>query len=391
MNKLLSTHELFLVALILVACAPIVSPAPATPTFPPASIAESATLTPIPTLGSESSWLDPAVQTSVIVGRPSSSGEDIYRLASDGSVPTKLTTLSDLFRVIASPKGKYLALQTRPSEGVLQDVLSLLSLSDQKIDPIAKNTWITSLAWAPSEDALAYTQWTNNGVQVVLYDLTSQQTRTLFEWNGNGPWEITAWVLGGEKLLLQHIVGGGLLSDQAALLDIHTNEIQIIYKDETQLTGIVSAAPGGQVALVTQALSTTAPRVKLQLLDLTSGALTPLIEREDANALIASVLVWSPDGKRVAFTVSDKSEKGATGIDKIVVLDVGSGQASDVTEVAGNGILARPMAWLSDDMLLARNLGGESLDEVLYTIRVDGSGTHLLINLSGGRFLAVLP
>ncbi|PIW20296.1 MAG: hypothetical protein COW33_02775 [Anaerolineae bacterium CG17_big_fil_post_rev_8_21_14_2_50_57_27] len=383
----------FLVVSILIACAPVASPAPASPsTLTPLPVIEIGTPTLIPTLGSESAWLEPAVHKSIVFERPSlSGGQDIYRLSPDGSPPTKLTNIYNLFQVLASPNGKYLAIQTRLPEGVEHDVLVLLSLSDLSLNPVAENTWITTLAWAPSGDALAYTQWANNGVQVILYDLTSQKLQTLLEWGGSGPWEITAWVLGGEKLLLQHLAGGGLLSDQVALLSIQPSEMQIIYTDSTKLTGIVSAATGGQVALVTQAVSTTNPRVKLQRLDLISGSFTPLIERGDANALVASVLDWSPDGKRVAFTVSDRIEKGTSGVDKIVVLDVGSGEVSIVTEVAGTGILARPLAWLSDEILLARNLGGEALDEVLYTIRVDGSGMQRILNLSGGRFLTTLP
>ncbi len=198
-------------------------------------------------------------------------------------------------------------------------------------------------------------------------------------------------LLGQKKLLLSHLVGGGMLNDRVALLDTQTGEMQTVYTDPNKLTSIVSAAPGGETAIVARKESTTNPRVKLQRLDLMNGSLTPLIEQEDANTLIASVLVWSPARNKVAFTVVNSFEKGSQGVNKIVVLNIDTGRVSTVVEVANPALLARPLAWLSGNVLLVNNLGGEALDQVLYSIHIDGTGIQRILSLSGGRFLTVLP
>lgn len=350
------------------------------------------TPTLVPTLGAETTWLEPQARLAILFARPSpSGGQDLYRLSPDGRPPIRLINLQgDLFKASASPDGTFLAIHTRPREGVNRDMLSLLSLSDLRLDGVVQNTWITTMAWAPSGSAVAFSRWTDGSVQVVYYDLTTHRLRTLFEWRGSGPWDIVGWVLGGEKLLLSHLAGGGLLYDQVALLDAQTTEVKIIYTDPTKLTSIVSAAPGGRVALIGQAESTTDPRIRLQRLDLTNNSLTPLIEPEDVNALVASVPVWSPTGKRVAFTVSTSLGKGARGVDRIVILDVGSGAVSTVAEIAAPGLPAFPLAWLSEEVLLASNLGGEN-HEVLYSIRIDGTGMQRILDLGGGLWLTVSP
>ncbi|HXF68681.1 MAG TPA: WD40 repeat domain-containing protein [Thermoflexus sp.] len=359
---------------------------------PPLQEAAGGTPTPVPTLEAEPAWLEPQARLALIFKRPSPlGGQDLYRLSPDGRPPVRLLNLQDeLFRASASPDGKFLAIHTRPREGAKRDKLFLLSLSDLSLDLVTQDTWITTMAWAPSGSALTFSQWTDGSVQIVSYDLTAHRLRTLFEWRGSGPWDIVGWVLDDGKLLLSHLAGGGLLIDQLDLLDVQTAEVKTVYTDSTKLTSIVSVAPGGRVALVGQLRSTTDPRVRLQRLDLTNNRLTPLMEPEDANALVASVPVWSPTGKRVAFTVSSSFGKGAQGVDRIVILDVESGEVSTVVEFANPSPLAFPLAWLSEEVLLVSNLSEEST-EVLYSIRTDGTGMQRILDLSGGRWLTVSP
>ncbi len=198
MIKRLLASAVVLIVMTFTACTLSISPVEGKATPSPLSQKPTGgTLTPIPTLGAETAWLEPQSRQSLIFERPSpSGGQDLYRLPPDGSSPIKLTNIQEeLFYVSASPDGKFLAIQTRPPAGVNHDVLSLLSLSDLRLSPVVKETWITTIAWSPAGDALVFSEWTENGVSIVYYDLTSKQIRTIIILHEAGPWSIVSWAL----------------------------------------------------------------------------------------------------------------------------------------------------------------------------------------------------
>ena len=359
------------------------------------------TPTPIPTLGGETTWQEPLAQRSVILERPSPSGGiDLYLLSPDGRPPIRLAHLSeDVFQARASPDGRWLAVQTRPHEGVGRDVLYLLSLLDLRFHPVIQNSWITSLAWAPSGDALAFSQWTDGPVRIMLYDLIRQQTSLLVEERDSGPWSVEGWV-GKQKLVLSRLRGGGLMIDQIALLDLQTRRLEILYTDPTAHTTMASVSPDGRTILIGQAESLPALSIQVLRLDLADRHLTPLVKREDPEAMMLTVPVWSPSGTRVAFVAAagyapGSSEKGGgkevPQAQRVVILDVQNGHTSRVVEVPSPNPSIQVLAWLSEEVLLITTLEEQLNDLVLYSIRTDGTGKQRILDLGGGRFLTTLP
>lgn len=371
----------------------------ATASLPPMPIFY--TPTPIPTLGGETTWQEPLAQRSVILERPSPSGGiDLYRLSPDGRPPIRLAHLpEEVFQAQASPDGRWLAVQTRPHEGVGRDVLYLLSLLDLRFHPVIQNSWITSLAWAPSGDALAFSQWTDGPVQIMLYDLIRQQTSLLVEKRDSGPWSVEGWV-GKQELVLSHLRGGGLMIDQIALLDLQTRRMEILYTDPTAHTTMASVSPDGRTILIGQAESLPALSIQVLRLDLADRQLTPLVKREDPEAMMLTVPVWSPSGTRVAFVAAagyapGSSEKGGgkevPQAQRVVILDVQNGHTSRVVEVPSPNPSIQVLAWLSEEVLLITILEEQLNGPVLYSIRTDGTGKRRILDLGGGRFLTVSP
>jgi Tol biopolymer transport system component len=304
-----------------------------------------------------------------------------------------------VFQARASPDGRWLAVQTRPQEGVGRDVLYLLSLLDLRFHPVIQNSWITSLAWAPSGDALAFSQWTDGPVQIMLYDLIRQQTSLLVEERDSGPWSVEGWV-GKQKLVLSRLRGGGLMIDQIALLDLQTRRLEILYTDPTAHTTMASVSPDGRTILIGQAESLPALSIQVLHLDLADRHLTPLIKREDPEAMMLTVPVWSPSGTRVAFVAAagyapGSSEKGGgkevPQAQRVVILDVQNGHTSRVVEVPSPNPSIQVLAWLSEEVLLITTLEEQLNDLVLYSIRTDGTGKQRILDLGGGRFLTTLP
>ncbi len=76
-------------------------------------------------------------------------------------------------------------------------------------------------------------------------------------------------------MLVAHFLGGGLLYDEAALLDVSTGSITTIYSDADRLTQAVIPSPDGRVAIVYKRSPSNLDASGMFLLELTSGTLTP--------------------------------------------------------------------------------------------------------------------
>ncbi len=371
--------------------APIPTPVPtlgATQPAPPPSVP---TPTPVPTLGAETRWKEPEAARAVVVEVPApSSGQDLYLVKPDGSPPILLAHFQEnVDAAQASPDGKYLALKTSPHYGVGNEDLLLLSMEDRRVTPIDRDTNIYSFAWAPTGDAIAYSAIPEaRRLQIMLYTLGETAPRVLFEWKGIGGWRVVGWDSAGKKVFLAHHIGGGLLGDEVVLLDVATGEMERIYEDPEKRTAWVLPAPDGKVVFITRIADIHSPEQELLLLDVTSGALTSLAKPGDPASPLASMPLWSPDSRRLAYTVTERAPKGTATPWRVVILDVFSNRLSVVTEVAAPGILVRPLGWASHHVLVVNNLGGEALEQVVYSIRDDGTNA---LRITWGRFLATVP
>ncbi len=112
-----------------------------------------------------------------------------------------------------------------------------------------------------------------------------------------------------------------------------------------------------------------------------------MIEPGAPGLFIASSPVWSSDGRRVALTVSDQPQRGIPIPLRIIVVDI-AGQRSEALRVETPPMSIRPLGWASDDVLIVNNLGGEALDQVVYSVHDDGSQAQ---KVSWGRFLTTVP
>lgn len=370
--------------------APIPTPVPTlggTQLAPPPSLPIP---TPVPTLGAER-WNEPKADRAIVVEVPAPSrGQDLYLVKPDGSPPIPLAHFREnVDAAQASPDGKYLALKTSPHYGVGNEDLLLLSMKDRRVTPIDRDTNIYSFAWAPTGDAIVYSAIPEaRRLQIMLYTLGETAPRVLFEWKGIGGWRVVGWDSAGEKVFLAHHIGGGLLGDEVGLLDVGTGEMERIYEDPKKRTAWVLPAPDGKGVLITRIADIHSPEQELLLLDVTSGALTSLAKPGDPASLLASMPLWSPDSRRLAYTVTERAPKGTATPWQVVILDVFSNRLRVVTEVTAPGILVRPLGWASDHVLVVNNLGGETLEQVVYSIRDDGTNA---LRITWGRFLATVP
>lgn len=349
-----------------------------------------ATLTPVPTLGNTVNWREPEASRSIVFALPASTGgQDIYLLSPQAEPPLRLANITDeLLRVAASPDGKYLAIHTSPHMGVYNDSLTLLSLSDYKLKPVVQESRITSWSWSTDGKRIAFSESREAGrpVNIYILDVETGSMDLVYD-GGGGWWDVQGWVMSDQMLLVSHLAGGGLLIDQALLIDVSSKEREIIYSDSNKLTGKFIPVAGGQV-LVSQLEKMGDPKAKLLFLDLNTGESTVLIDPESPYSLIINGPILSPDGRYAAFMSESSAEKGADTIVSIMLLDITTGETSVVFQ--GNYAVSRVLAWASDKVLIVSNLG-EEMDQTLYSIHTDGSHSQKILTISGGWFLTTIP
>ncbi len=140
-----------------------------------------------------------------------------------------------------------------------------------------EKTSVINYAWSPAGDMLAYTELLPDGAgkRTGIYDTVTGGQRVLFQSTPPGGWEVQGWALEGKSLLVAHFLGGGLLYDEAALLDVSTGSITTIYSDADRLTQAVIPSPDGRVAIVYKRSPSNLDASGMFLLELTSGTLTP--------------------------------------------------------------------------------------------------------------------
>ena len=365
---------------------------PTQPAPPPPGTAP----TLVPTLAPGMHWIEPGATKGIVLEVPNeiSGGQDIYLISPDGDPPMLLTNLKGiaLLSAAGAPNGKWLAIESEsigPNHEFFSENLSLLSLDTLELKPIIEKTSVINYAWSPTGDMLAYTELMpeGSGKKIGIYDMGTGGHRVLFQSTPPGGWDVQGWALEGKSLLIAHFLGGGLLFDEAALLDVSTGSVTTIYSDPDKLTQTVIPAPDGRVAIVFKRSSSNLDTSGIFLLELASGALTPWIEPGVPDLFIASLPVWSSDGRRVALTVSGQPQKGISIPLRIIVIDI-TGRRSEVIRVETPPMLIRPLEWASDDVLIVNNLGGEALDEVVYSVHADGSQAQ---KVSWGRFLTTIP
>ncbi len=350
-----------------------------------------ATLTPVPTLGNTTNWREPEASRSIVFGLPASTGgQDIYLLSPQAEPPLRLANITDeVLLVAASPDGKYLAIHTSPHTGVYNQSLTLLSLSDYKLKPVVQEPWITSLSWSTDGKRIAFSESREAGtLNISIFDVETGSMDLVFEGAGGGMWNVEGWVMSDQMLLVSHLAGGGLLIDQALLIDVSSKQTEIIYSDSNKLTGRIIPVAGGQVALVNQLEKMGDPKAKLRLLDLSTGQSTVLVDPESPYSLIINGPILSPDNRYAAFMSVSSAEKGVDAIVSIMLLDITTGETSVVLQ--GNYASSQLLAWASDKVLIVSNLG-EEMDQTLYSIHTDGSHPQKILTISGGRFLTTIP
>jgi len=370
------------------------------PTQPVPSLTEY-NPTPVPTLSTSMQWIEPQATNGIVLEVPNEAigGKDIYLISPDGSSPMLLANLQgmDPLSVKGAPNGKWLAIENESISSkheFFSENLLLLYLSTLELKPIVENTSIISYAWSPIGDVLAYTELLPEGAgeRISVFDTNTGDHRVLFQSPPPGGWQVKGWVLEGKSLLVGHFLGNGLLFDEAALLDVSTGSLKKIYSDPDKLTQEIIPAPDGQVAVVYKRSPSNFDASNVFLLELASGTFTPLIAPDNPEFFIVSVPLWSPDGQRMALTVSDQpqSQKQEEGISiplSIIVLDI-TGQMSEIIRIEDPPMLIRPLGWASDSVLIVNNLGGEVLDQIVYSMRDDGSHVQ---KVSWGRFLTTIP
>lgn len=357
--------------------------------------------TAVPTLSVDMQWIEPEATKGVVLEVPNevSGGQDVYLISPDGSPPMLLTNLrgTELASAAGAPDGKWLAIETADlarNHEFFREKLSLLSLTTLDEKPIVEETSIISYAWSPTGDMLAYTELLPEGAggRIVVFDPGTGGHRVLFESVPPGGWQVLGWALEGKSLLIGHFLGNGLLHDKVALVDVFTGSLTRVYSDPDKTTSTAIPAPNGQAAIVLKQSPSNFIESAMFVLDLASGGLTPWIERDTPGLFIVSLPLWSPDGQRVALTVSDQSQSQKQGEAtstplRIIVIDL-TGLKSEVVRIETPPMLVRPLAWASDNVLVVNNLGGETLDQVVYSVRVDGSQAQ---KVAWGRFLTTIP
>ena len=350
-----------------------------------------ATLTPVPTLANTVNWREPEASRSIVFGLPASTGgQDIYLLSPQAEPPLRLANITDdILHIAASPDGKYLAIHTSPSTGVYNQSLTLLSLSDYKLKPVVQETWITSLSWSTDGKRIAFSESREAGtLNISILDIETGSMDLVFDGAGGGMWHVEGWVMNDQMLLVSHLAGGGLLTDQAILIDVSPKQTEIIYSDPNKLTGRIVPVAGGQIALVIQLEKIGDPKAKLLLLDLNTGQSTVLVDPESPYSLIINGPIFSPDNRYAAFMSVSSAEKGVDALVSIMLLDITTGETSVVLQ--GNHATSQLLAWASDKVLIVSNLG-EEMDQTLYSIHTDGSHLQKILTISGGRFLTTIP
>ncbi len=97
-------------------------------------------------------------------------------------------------------------------------------------------------------------------------------------------------------------------------------------------------------------------------------------------------LIWSPDGKNLAYSFANSTTGG------IYLADIASLQTSKMLSQNGK-VIVQPIAWLSSDKLAYESIdsskGGDFGEHLMYSINKDGSG-NALVGDNGGEG-AVLP
>ncbi|MEJ5241613.1 MAG: hypothetical protein WHS87_10490 [Anaerolineales bacterium] len=347
--------------------------------------------TPVPTLGSETRWLESESQSSILFELPSPViGQDIYWIKPNGEPPAKLINVSDAIdHAVASPDGKVLAIHTSKPVGIYNESLMLLFIQEGNVLTLEQNTHISSIVWSPDGKTLVYARWPRDGyMQIVGYDVYNSMSRVIADFTSLGIWYVEGWGQ-SDKLLLFHLAGGGKLFDEIALLDTVGRGMEITYNDPDKMLGHGILAPDGRKVVFSRLLQFGKVDSELYLLDLASREVKLLLPAVTAHGTSVSVPVWSPDSAYLAVTMGEPDGvKGRQSPLRLVIIKVDTGEISVVTEVKSPPMLVYPLAWLSDRVLLVNNLGGEKLDMVLYSIHVDGSGMQ---KISPGRFLTTLP
>ncbi len=351
-----------------------------------------ATLTPFPTLGNTTNWREPEASRSIVFALPASTGgQDIYLLSPQAEPPLRLANITDelLLRVAASPDGKYLAIHTSPRTTGYNQSLTLLSLSDYKLKPVVQESWIISWSWSTDGKRIAFSESREAGMlNIYILDVETGSMDLVFDGAGGGKWDVKGWVMSDQMLLVSHLAGGGLMIDQALLIDVSSKQTEIIYSDSNKLTGNIIPVAGGQVALVSQREKMGDLKAKLLVLDLNTGQSTVLVDPESPYSSIINGPILSPDNRYAAFMSVSSAEKGVDAIVNIMLLDVTTGETSVVFQ--GSYASSRVLAWASDTVLIVSNLG-EEMDQTLYSIHTDGSHPQKILTISGGQFLTTIP
>lgn len=347
--------------------------------------------TPIPTPDPETQWLEPDSRNSVLFELPSPvKGQDVYWIRPNGEPPQKLINVPDsVDGVVASPGGTVLAIHTSKPVGINNESLVLLFMRERNGFTIEKNTHITSVVWSPDGKTLIYARWPKDGyMQIVGYDIHASTGKVIADFTSPGIWYVDGW---GEsdRLLLSHLAGGGKLFDEIALLSVAGGGVELVYSDLDKMLGRVALAPDGRKIVFSRLLEMGSNRSELYLLDLASRDVKLLLPAVTSHGTPISLPVWSPDSAYLAVTMAEPEVvKGKTSSLRLATIKVENGEISVITEVKSPSMLVYPLAWLSDRVLLANNLGGEALDMVLYSLHVDGSGMQ---KIAPGRFLTTLP
>jgi len=267
------------------------------------------------------------------------SGENIVMANEDGSNPMIITRgKAPAF----SPDGKKLAF-LRVHE------MCLIEFEKGSITKLLNDVLILEFKFSPDSQKIAFTSVENNGNSLSVIDLASKKILKLTE-GWKGIYRIS-WSPDGTQIVFG---------------DIKSEKIFIINIDGTNLTELTEgrepiwSPKEAKIAFIRYYGTEKEVTTELFVMDLNTKNIIKIAENADYP-------YWSPDGKKIAFiSFIDR-------ISRILVADIETGNVTELTKGDSDVLIFGPLVWSADGKKIAFQMGGPRFnkDMEIYLVNIE--------------------
>ncbi|RMF81244.1 MAG: hypothetical protein D6737_05590 [Chloroflexi bacterium] len=244
----------------------------------------------------------------VIASAPRDSrNSDLYLLDTRRSITYRLTHDPAWDgQPAVSPDGRFIAFTSDRDRNA---EVYLLRIADGALRRLTHSpTFENSPAWSPDGRYLSYTSTENGNADIFIFDMHDDSIHNLTRRVGEET--LSSWSPDGTHIVYVEVRGR---QTDLITIDVATRETTALTED-TRFEWNPVWSPTGDVLAFE---SRRAGLDNVYLLDLTTGALRNFTEDHEEMASFGS---WSPDGKRIAYSIGQRAG------DMIIIREVASGE-----------------------------------------------------------------